>query len=598
VTKRDELFVVGVGASAGGIEAFEGLFRPMPADTGMAFVVAAHLAPHKVSMLDEILARFTAMPVAQARDGMVVEANHIYVISPDSALTIERGRLTVQATTERLQHPIDLLFSSLAADREERAIGIVLSGGGSDGTLGIRAIKEHGGLALAQGADHSGPRHDSMPSSAIATGLVDLVVPVEEMAAKLADYVRSFVPTERLVAGLPGQGPEERAEAAHREICAVLRAEVGHNFASYKKKTFLRRVQRRMQVMQLTDLATYITRLRQDPQEVALLFRDLLIGVTAFFRDPEAFAALASKTIPNLLTAKNANDAVRVWAPGCATGEEVYSLAILLREASAGMRNPPKFQVFGTDIDEAALTFARAGRFSQSAVAGVEPDRLQRFFDREVDDYRVAKDVRDLCIFSAHSVVRDPPLSRIDLISCRNLLIYLDGDLQSKVLPVFQYALRPGGYLFLGSSENLSQTNDLFDAVDKKHRIFRRREDGEARMRLPLLFSGPQLVSASADARAQRAVLLPSLRRTVEARIAERFAPAHVVVNRHGDIAYYSQRTGKYPNRLPARRADSCSDRRARACTWTCATPCRRPSRPGSRRSASGSRSRRRIGSS
>jgi two-component system CheB/CheR fusion protein len=548
MTAVDSPFIVGVGASAGGIEAFEGLLRPMPADTGMAFVIVAHLAPHKVSMLAEILARFTAMPVEQARDGVEVEADCVYVIPPDHALTIAGGRLRLHAlpTPQRAQHPIDLFFESLARDRGHHAIAIVLSGGGSDGTLGIKAIKEHGGLTIAQGTDHSAPRHGSMPSSAIATGLVDLILPVEEIAEKLVGYVRSFVPTAELVRALPGETEEERTEAARREICAILRERVGHEFAGYKEKTFLRRVQRRMQVVQLVELAAYIARLRQDPDEVTLLFRDLLIGVTAFFRDPDAFAALESTAIPALFQDKGPADAVRVWVPGCATGEEVYSIAILLREHMDELPHPPRVQVFGTDIDEAALTLARAARYGPGAFGGISPERLRRFFGEEADGRVLAKDVREMCIFSSHSLIRDPPFSRMDLISCRNLLIYLDADLQARVLPILHYALRPRGFLFLGTSESVSQHADLFEVVDRTHRIFRRREDGGAHQRVPLLVSGPRLVGASADARARRAALEPSLRRVVDARVADRFAPAHVVVNLDGDVVHYSARTGKY----------------------------------------------------
>ncbi len=546
-TDKDR-FIVGIGASAGGIEAFEGLLRSMPDDTDMSFVIVAHLAPHKVSMLDEILARFTPMPVEQAQDGVEAAANRVYVIPPDHSLTIEAGRLRLHplARPQRAQHPIDLFFESLAEDLGDHAIGIVLSGGGSDGTLGIKAIKEHGGLTIAQGSDHSAPRHGSMPLSAIATGLVDLVLPVEAIGSTLAGYVNGFVPTAELVKGLPGETDEQRTEMARREICAILRERVGHEFTGYKEKTFLRRVQRRMQVLQLAELPAYIARLRTDPDEVTLLFRDLLIGVTAFFRDPESFAALEQRVIPALFQDKGPGDTVRAWVPGCATGEEVYSLAILLREHMDERPRPPKVQIFGTDIDEAALNFARAARYSPGAFEGLSPERLRRFFGEEGGSHLLAKEVREMCIFSSHSLIRDPPFSRMDLISCRNLLIYLDAELQSRVLPILHYALRPAGHLFLGSSESVSQHPDLFEAVDRQHRIFRRRDDGGEHLRLPLLISGPRLIGASAEARARRAALEPTLRRVVEARIADRYAPAHVVVNAEGDVVHYSARTGKY----------------------------------------------------
>ena len=355
---------------------------------------------------------------------------------------------------------------------------------------------------------------------------------------------------------LTGRTAEERAEAARREICTILRGQVGHDFTGYKEKTFLRRVQRRMQVVQLVELPAYIDRLRHDREEVNLLFRDLLIGVTTFFRDPEAFAALDTDVIPKLLEAGNASESVRVWVPGCATGEEVYSIAILLREHTEGLGKAPKVQVFGTDIDEAALAIARAGRYPSSALEGVSPARRQRFFTEEAGTFQLAKEVRELCIFSLHSLVRDPPFSRIDLISCRNLLIYLDSDLQSKIMPVFHYALRPGGFLFLGISENMSQQNDLFAAIDKRTGFSAGAITRPRSPPLPLLLSGPRLLAARIDHQTEALALGTSLRRTVDVRVLDRFAPAHVVVNREGDIVYYSPRTGKYleaPSGQPSR---------------------------------------------
>jgi two-component system CheB/CheR fusion protein len=548
------LFIVGIGASAGGIEALEGLFRPMPADTGMAFVVVLHLAPDKVSHLDEVLQRFTAMKVDQAESAMPVEANRIYVIPPGAGLTLERGRFVVHGNGlgQRVANPIDQLFTSIAADQGEHAIAIVLSGGGSDGTLGIKAIKEGGGLALAQGHDHGRPQHESMPRSAIATGLVDLVLPVEAMAEKLVAYVRSYGVTAQLVDRLRGPAsPAGGKPNARHQICAILRDQVGHDFSRYKEKTFLRRVQRRMQVVQLTDIRQYVERLRQDPEEVTLLFRDLLISVTSFFRDQEAFAALAGFVVPKLFEGKGGGT-VRVWVPGCATGEEVYSIAILLRERMDTLAVPPKVQIFGTDIDEAALAVARAGRYAPSAVEEVSPQRLDRFFTEEGGSHTVAKEVRDLCIFSVHNVVRDPPFSRVDLISCRNLLIYFDAELQAQVIPVFHYALRSGGFLFLGISESVSQHPDLFTPLDKKHRLFQRRDHAGSQMQFPMLLPGPRLLSTSFEPRHGDASMpAVPLRRLVEGRVMERFAPAHVVCNRDGNIVYYSIRTGKYLEQPP-----------------------------------------------
>lgn len=559
-TEQPPPFVVGIGASAGGIEALEGLFRPMPVDSGMAFVIVAHLAPNKASYLDEIVGRFTAMPVVRARSGEVAAANHVYVIPPDACLTIERGRLQVhpnEPAAGRSLHPIDGFFASLAEDQGERAIGIVLSGSGSDGTLGIKAIKEAGGLTVAQGSGgKTAPQHGGMPSSAIATGLVDLIVPVEEIAGKLVAYLRSFQPTAHLVPKDEDQPAPMEASAARRQICAILRDQVGHDFSGYKEKTFLRRVQRRMQVVQIEHVTRYIERLRHDPDEVTLLFRDLLIGVTSFFRDPEAFAVLETLVIPKLIEGRNAGDAVRVWVPGCATGEEVYSIAILLTERMDGVRTAPKVQIFGTDIDQTALAVARAARYPAAALEGVSPGRLQRFFAEDAGAYVLAKQVRDLCIFSEHSVIRDPPFSRMDLICCRNLLIYLGAELQAQVIPMFHYALRPSGYLFLGISESIGQHPELFALLDKKHRIFQRRDHVAPQTPLSLMLPGPRLLAHPLGPRQELPAAGMPLRRQVEARVLERFAPAYVVVNRNGDVVYYSPRTGKYleaPAGLPSR---------------------------------------------
>ncbi|MBW8837513.1 MAG: chemotaxis protein CheR, partial [Burkholderia sp.] len=366
---------------------------------------------------------------------------------------------------------IDTFLESLAQDQGERAIAVILSGAGSDGTLGVRAVKEAGGLTVAQTANGTAPRHAAMPQSAIATGLVDLPLPVEAVPAKLVDYAARFAAAS--------EADDERQAASAKEaregICEVLRERVGHDFGGYKEKTFLRRVQRRMQVLQLATLDAYVEHLRQDADEAKLLFRDLLIGVTHFFRDADAFQALEQLVVPRLFEGKAAAGTLRVWVPGCSTGEEVYSIALLLRERVDAMRPPPKVQIFGTDIDEAALQYARAGRYPAALLDSVPEERRQRYFHRDGGTLTVAKRVRDLCVFSAHSIVRDPPFSRLDLISCRNLLIYLGSEQQDRVIPVFHFALRPGGFLFLGSAENVSHRGDLFQPLDKKHRLFQRR---------------------------------------------------------------------------------------------------------------------------
>jgi two-component system CheB/CheR fusion protein len=552
-TKRDarvssnNIFpVAGIGCSAGGVEALQFFFQNMPPDSGIAFIVVSHLARDYHSLLPEIVARHARMPVTTALDGETIEPNTVYICPPNHILRVEKRTLQLTPRLSDQQHkPIDVFLGSLAEDFAEASIGILLSGSGSDGALGMKAIKGCGGLTVAQGGNGKGPLHSQMPDAAIASGMVDIVARVEQIPSRLADYAHSF----RLLESKADRDVERRTDddAAERYqlIYALLLSQVGHDFSGYKEKSFTRRVRRRMQVVGVTRLEEYIARLKKDPDEVNLLFRDLLIGVTNFFRDPEAFEALAQLVIPRLFEGKAPADSVRVWCPACATGEEVYSLAILLREHMDGIRTPPKVQIFATDIDEQAIAIGRTGYYPRQMLEGVSPGRLKRFFASDDVSYTVRKELRDLCIFSAHSVMRDPPFSRVDLISCRNLLIYLDGAFQSRVIPVFHFALREGGFLFLGTSENVTQHADLFAPVDKKHRIFQRRDHVVSPVRFPFV---PQARSlpATRELRQDQATAAANLRRSVENRVVERFAPAHVVVNAQGDILHFSPRTGKY----------------------------------------------------
>jgi two-component system, chemotaxis family, CheB/CheR fusion protein len=533
--------IVGIGASAGGIEAFRAFLENLPSDSGMSFVIVLHLSPDHPSMLSEILGRWTDMPVQQAVDGVAVEADHVHVMPPNAILTIEQGRLRLKAQDVPRWEitPIDTFFSSLAIDQRENAVGIVLSGTGSDGALGLRAIKNSGGITLAQGSDGTGPQYSGMPHSAIATGAVDLVVPVSEMPKRIASLRQKQIQHDRT----PNDEtlPKEIADA-RLDVCSVLRHRVGHDFSKYKHQTFLRRVQRRMHVLDL-DAAAYLDYIRDDQNEAGLLFRDLLIGVTGFFREAETFAAVEHTVLPQLFKGKSADDCVRVWVPGCATGEEAYSLAILLREYVDKVPAPPNVQIFATDIDEPAIGVARAGRYPRLLLQDLPEARVARFFKSVEGTYAVTKEIRDLCTFSAHSVIRDPPFSRMDLVSCRNLLIYLDADLQGRVIPAFHYSLLPGGFLLLGGSETVTRYAELFDLIDKKHRIFRGRD-------IP---SPPLEVSAAVGRRSPAPLTVrefnthpPRVAQVANTHILDRFAPAFVVVNAVGDIVHYSARTGKY----------------------------------------------------
>ena len=543
--------VVGIGASAGGIEAFREFFANMPPNSGVAFVVVLHLPPDRTSVLPEILGRWTVMPIIQVADACRVAANTIYLPSPGCVITYRDGSLHTQRPTEtREYHPINLLFDSLAAELREDAVGIVLSGTGSDGALGLKAIKAAGGLTLVQGSDGTGPQQEGMPASAIATGAVDVIAP----AHALPGHIMAMLAL-REQPDAPATLPPEQTNAARLAICAILQRDVGHDFSGYKDKTFLRRVQRRMQVTGCTTLDDFISRLQQDRGEVRLLFRDLLIGVTSFFRDAETFAALNRLVIPRLFEGRHAGDTIRVWVPGCATGEEAYSLAILLREyADSQPEPPPTILVFATDIDEAAIAAARIGRYLPSLLHGIEPERLRRFFIENSDgSYALAKSVREMCNFSAHSLTRDPPFSRINLISCRNLLIYLDSDLQATVIPAFHYSLAADGILLLGSSETISRQPDLFAPLDRSHRIFQKRD-----VRTPPLHLSGQLANVVQSSLGRSPTMtvtalpgISSMSNWADRRILERFAPAFVVVTADGNCVQFSNRVGRFLSLAP-----------------------------------------------
>ena len=540
------LSVVGIGASAGGIDAFHRFFENMPPDSGLAFVVVLHLAPGRKSMLADILARWTNMPVSEARDRDVVVANQVLVIPGGMVARLKNGRLSLKDLTldgGRVTAPIDAFMDSMASSLNEDAIGIILSGTGHDGALGLKAIKTRGGLTLAQGADGTSPEYAGMPNSAVATGAVDLHVPVEQMPRHIlaARAVRRDLPQEAQQSGTD-------VEKIRLAICAILLSRLGHDFSQYKRQTFMRRVQRRMQVLQLNSYEAYRDRIANDQEQAVQLFRDLLISVTSFFRDASAFTMLEKAIIPGLFAGKDATSELRIWVPGCATGEEAFSLAMLLREHMDTLSVLPKVQIFASDIDEVAIATARAGRYPPTLLEGISDARRSRFFLESAAGFTITQEVRELCTFSTHSLIRDPPFSRIDLISCRNLLIYMDNDLQHRVIPIFHYALVPHGILVLGSSETLAHHERLFEPKDRSHRIFARRDGpsevpgayyvapGESRPRTGV---GP---ANRIDPKAHwpRAVGLANRR------ILDRFASPFVVVSATGEVAHFSSRTGRF----------------------------------------------------
>lgn len=448
--------IVGIGASAGGLAALEGFFATMPDDGGLAFVVIQHLAHDHKSMLGELLRKDTAMPVIQIEEGMPAQPNHIYLNPPDHNVTIRHGvfRLIDLETAPGRHLPIDIFLRSLADDQGRRAISIILSGTGSDGTLGIKRIKGAGGMTMVQ--DELQAQYAGMPRSAIATGMADYVLPVEQMPAALHKYIRHPYVNDTQVQA----SGEERIERHMRKIFALLRSHTGHDFSNYKDTTIRRRIERRMAVHRITALDEYVRYLQNTPEERQMLFKDLLIGVTNFFRDPDAFEALRTTALPPLLSGKAEGMPVRVWVPGCSSGEEAYSLAIILIEGMEALGIHRDVQVFASDLDQGAIDAARNAVYPDNIAAAVPPERLRRFFSAQDGAYIVKKQVRELVVFAEQNLIQDPPFSRLDLVSCRNLLIYLKPDLQKRLLPLFHYTLNPGGILFLGTSEGDSYEHD------------------------------------------------------------------------------------------------------------------------------------------
>ncbi|MEX1049529.1 MAG: chemotaxis protein CheB [Akkermansiaceae bacterium] len=468
--------IVGLGGSAGSLETLQKFFSTLPADTGMAYVVVVHLSPEHGSALPEILQRCASIPVIQVSEQVKIQPDHVYVIPPGKHLALKDGTLQLlEMTRQKGRHiTVDLFFRTLADASGSGAIAIVLSGGDGDGASGLKRVKERGGLTIAQDPDEA--YEDGMPRAAIATGMVDWVLSVEEMPQRIIKYReagrRISLPTEEVSAAAVSN--EERDEACLRGILSFLKARTGHDFSAYKRATVLRRIGRRMQVNGTENLEAYLGFVRTHPGETGALLQDLLISVTNFFRDPESFSALGS-ILPELFQGKGPEDQVRVWIPACATGEEAYSVAILLCEYASTLEQAPQIQIFATDLDRLAIEFAREGRFPKAIQTDVSEERLRHFFVEEQGGYHVRRGVRETILFAVHDLIKDSPFSRLDLVCCRNFLIYLNREAQSRVFDIFHFALRPGGRLFLGSSESAEEAAALFSPVDKKHRIYGRR---------------------------------------------------------------------------------------------------------------------------
>ncbi len=535
--------VVGVGASAGGLEAMEQLLQHLPSDPGVAVVFVQHLSPEHASSLSDILPRSTKMPVREAEDGMRVERDHVYIIPPNRDLAVMHGTLHLMARPEaRARHmPINYLFRSLARDQQSRAIGVVLSGTGSDGSEGLRAIKAEGGVTLAQ--DEDSARYAGMPRAAAATGQVDLVLPPDDLGRELA-RIAHHPHVSR-----PPAGREEEsslgAPEALQKIFILLRQVTDVDFSQYKQSTVERRISRRMVLHRLESPQQYLKLLQRTPREVHALFDDMLISVTSFFREPEAFEALKKQVFPKIVEEKGPDAPIRIWVPACSTGEEPYSIAIALLEYLAEYELHLPVQIFATDISEGSIEKARRGQYSENIAGDMSAERLRRHFVHAGDGYQVSKTVRDLCVFARQNVTKDPPFSNIDLISCRNLLIYLGRALQQRVLPTFHYALRPSGFLLLGQSETIGGFADLFSLIDREHKIYVRK--GTASRLPPEL--GPPSTAAQSRPEAKPRPMRPSAEgaeRQADRLLLERYAPPGVIIDSDMQILHFRGQTGRF----------------------------------------------------
>jgi two-component system, chemotaxis family, CheB/CheR fusion protein len=547
--------VVGIGASAGGLAAFESFFSGMPVKSlpEMAFVLVQHLAPDHSSNLTELIQRCTSMDVFEVTDGIKVQANCAYIIPPNTNMAFcgDTLHLSEPEAPRGRRLPIDFFFASLAQQQGNLAIGIVLSGTGGDGTQGVRDIKAAGGMVMAQVPDSAD--FDGMPRSAIDTGLVDYQLLPKEMPAKLMDYVAQVFDSHHQAA--PSAHPCD--DTSLIKIFSLLRSRIGHDFSQYKPNTIARTIEQRQATKRIDSIEEYITFLEQNHSEVEALFHDLLIGVTAFFRDPEAFDMLEKHVIPALFSGKPGGSAIRVWSMGCATGEEAYSLAILLHEHMETLDRKYTVNVFATDIDSRAIDIARAGLYPVGIATDISPQRLTRYFTAEAGGslYRIDKGIRDMLIFSEQDIIKDPPFSRIDLISCRNLLIYLSADLQKRLIPLFHYALNPGGFLFLGTSETIGDCDDLFTPLNRQAKLYSRKEDYSGLLRqAPGRLLSPAKAVHTVQPRPTGITAMPgrmSLRELTEQALLRQVAPVGALVDGHGDILYLHGRAGMFLEPAP-----------------------------------------------
>src|SRR5216684_4999614 len=556
-SKRALFPIVGVGASAGGLEAFTQLLKALGSETEMAYVLVQHLDPSHESALTELLAKATEMAVRQVTDATPVEPNHVYVIPPNVDMTISQGILQLTPRTETRGHhmPIDRFLRSLAEDQRSNAIGVILSGTASDGTLGLAAIKAEGGITFAQ--DEKSAKFDGMPQSAIAAGCVDFVLSPDAIAGELAS-IRAhpyLAPSSssRTAELVPDGDPQLK------NILHLLRTANGVDFSDYKPATVKRRILRRMALRNVGELKEYVQFLRHHPAEVEALYEDMLIKVTSFFRDPDAFEALKTEVLPTIVKRRSPAEPIRIWVPGCSTGEETYSHAISLLEFLGDGKADVPIQLFGTDLGQAGIDKARAGVYPESIAADVSPQRLQRFFTKVEGGYRITKTIRDMCVFARHNLLQDPPFSRIDIISCRNVLIYFGLPLQKRVMPVFHYALKPRAFLILGRSEGiLGKASELFELVDRKHKIYCRKST-PARLHFDFaasqhpLEAGNLATDKEANRKNEGGVRLFELNKEADRILLTKYAPVAVVINEDLEVLQSRGHVGLYLELAPGR---------------------------------------------
>lgn len=538
--------IVGVGASAGGLEALELFFANVPADSGLAYVVVQHMDPKHKAMLGTLLQRVTALPVREAVDALAIEPNAVYVIPPDCELTVAQGRLHLEHARQPrgVRLKIDLLFHSLAQEQGARAIGVVLSGMGSDGTLGLQAIKRQGGLTLAQ--EPSSAQFDSMPHSAIAAAVVDVVAPPHELSQRI---LQSITVVTAAPAHPQAPSSDEHADAL-ATIVRLLREHTKHDLSLYKTSTLLRRIERRVALHNLESINAYIDFLRDNPQEIDLLFAEMLIGVTSFFRDPGVWDDLTERVLPDLLARHTDVFQFRAWVVGCSTGEEAYSLAMAFQEvqdATPGA-SPYTLQIFATDLSAEAITVARKGWYPAKALEGMSPERLARFFTAQETGFRVNKVIRDMVLFAQHDVILDPPFTKLDILSCRNVLIYFKAALQHRLIPLFHFSLRPGGVLMLGGSETVGRSQSLFTPLGAKSRLYQRCDQpmSAGSVDFPVNHHPPVRKTAPENHMPTSSTPASNLQALADQVLLQTFSPSAVLVNTSGDILYISGRTGRY----------------------------------------------------